>query len=285
MHKQPTEQTPKQRQRQAPGRRKAGGLSVLLAEDTPANQKLIREILARRGHRVQAFSNGRDAVREFERTPYDVVVLDLQLPGLNGLRAAAAIRASVCGRADVPIVAMTAHAMGGDRERCLSAGMNGYLAKPIDAAELVRVVEHLAGVVPDAERKDAAPSAAPGDRPADVTAPAGGPLLDLDSARHRMGESEDLLRDMARFLIEDSPALLQALVAAVAAEDRNQSERAAHSLRGLAANFGAARCLSVATQIESDCRDGVFEPVQRDLATLRREFQALIAAVEREVLR
>jgi HPt (histidine-containing phosphotransfer) domain-containing protein len=72
---------------------------------------------------------------------------------------------------------------------------------------------------------------------------------------------------------------------AVGAEDRERSERAAHSLRGLAANFNAARCRSLATQIEADCRDGVFEPVKRDLAALRREIQALIAAVEREVLR
>lgn len=282
MHQQPPEQTAHQHQRKAPGRRAAGGLSILLAEDTPANQKLFREILVRHGHRVQVVSNGRDAVREFERGVYDVVLLDLQLPVLSGLRAAVAIRGSGCGRADVPIVAMTAQAMRGDRERCLAAGMNGYLAKPIDAAELVRVVEHLAG--PEAWR-DAAPPAEADEEPTACVACANVPLLDLENARLRLGGNEDLLRDMARFLVEDSPQLLQDLMDAVAAEDRDRSTRAAHSLRGLALNFGAARCLSVATQIEADCRDGVFEPVRRDVAVLRRELQALIAAIEREVLR
>jgi CheY-like chemotaxis protein len=287
MTRQPVEQPAREGRPTAPARGSVQGLSILLAEDTPANQKLFREILVRRGHRVQVVSNGRDAVREFERGAYDVVLLDLQLPLLSGLRAAAAIRASGCGRDDVPIVAMTAHAMRGDRERCLAAGMNGYLAKPIDAGELVRVVEHATGIGRNAgkgDKNDGAPNTATGGEPAAAATPAEGSFLDLASARQRMGGNEELLRDMGQYLIEDSPKLLRELMDAVSVEDSERSARAAHSLRGLAANFGAARCLSVATQIEADCRDGVFEPVKRDLAALRRQIQALITAVEREVL-
>ncbi len=289
MKRQPLVQTAREGRHTPPRRGSTQGLSILLAEDTPANQKLFREILVRRGHRVQVVANGRDAVREVERQQFDVVLLDLQLPVLNGLRAAAAIRSSTSDHSDVPIVAMTAHAMRGDRDRCLAAGMNAYIAKPVDAAELVRVVEQLAGAAGNSTTTgdarpvqpviDGSPSTVPATAPS-----ADGSLIDLASARQRMGGNEELLRDMARFLIEDSPALLQELMEAVAAGDPERSTRAAHSLRGLAVNFGAARCLSVATQIEADCRDGIFEPVKRDLASLRREFQSLISAVQREVL-
>jgi CheY-like chemotaxis protein len=288
MTQQPREQPAGEGPHAALSRRGIRGLSILLAEDTPANQKLFREILVRCGHRVMVVGNGRDAVRQFEREAYDVVLLDLQLPVLSGLRAAAAIRASRCGRADVPIVAMTAHAMHGDRERCLAVGINGYLAKPIDASELVRVVEHAAGIGPNADGAttcDEDLCDSNGGAPAADTVPAEGPFLDLAGARQRMGGNDDLLRDMGRFLIEDSPKLLRELIDAVALEDSDRSARAAHSLRGLAANFGAARCLSVATQIEADCRDGVFEPVKRDVADLRREIQALTAAIECQLLR
>ena len=119
-------------------------LRILLAEDNPANQKLATYILQDRGHIVEIAGDGREAVRLTEQNRYDVILMDVQMPGMDGLEATAAIRKREDGGRRVPIIAMTAHAMKGDREQCLAAGMDGYLSKPIDAHEMIAMVESLA---------------------------------------------------------------------------------------------------------------------------------------------
>jgi len=112
-------------------------MRVLIAEDNVVNQKLIAQLLQRRGHEVSVVENGRKAVDAVAGGGYDVVLMDLQMPELDGLEATAAIRARErTTRLRIPIIALTAHAMEGDRQRCLDAQMDGYLAKPIKAAEL-----------------------------------------------------------------------------------------------------------------------------------------------------
>jgi CheY-like chemotaxis protein len=115
-------------------------LKVLLAEDTPTNQVLVVHALGKRGHQVTVAGDGRMAVDLAERGRYDLILMDLQMPGMDGFEATAAIRA-LPSLARTPIVALTAHTMVGDRERCLSAGMEGYLSKPLDLRQLVEVVE------------------------------------------------------------------------------------------------------------------------------------------------
>ena len=121
-----------------------GCLRVLLAEDNPVNQKLAARMLEKRGHRVSIASNGREAVAKAKEGAFDVVFMDIQMPEMDGLQATAAIRAreELTG-GHLPIVAMTAHAMTGDRERCLAAGMDGYVSKPIQRAELFAVLEQV----------------------------------------------------------------------------------------------------------------------------------------------
>lgn len=120
-------------------------LRILVAEDTPANQKLVVRILNKRGHAVELAHNGREAVELARNQDFDAVLMDVQMPIMDGLEATAAIRATPeKGKSRVPIVAMTAHAMKGDAERFLEAGMDAYLAKPIDAEDLVKMVERLA---------------------------------------------------------------------------------------------------------------------------------------------
>ena len=120
-------------------------LRILLAEDNPANQKLATYVLQDRGHLVEIAGDGQEAIRLTERNRYDVILMDVQMPGMNGLEATAAIRKREDGGRRVPIIAMTAHAMKGDREKCLAAGMDGYLSKPIDAHEMIVMVESLSG--------------------------------------------------------------------------------------------------------------------------------------------
>lgn len=118
----------------------AGPMRVLVAEDTPANQRLISLVLAKRGHVVEFASNGREAVDQASTKSFDVILMDLQMPEMDGLQATAIIR-ELPGVSRVPIVALTAHAMSGDRDRCLAAGMDDYLAKPLDVNRLIEVVE------------------------------------------------------------------------------------------------------------------------------------------------
>jgi CheY-like chemotaxis protein len=115
-------------------------LRILLVEDVPTNQMLIRRILEKRGHRVDVADNGREAVQRVSGTAFDVILMDVQMPVMDGYQATAAIR-EMPALARVPIVALTAHAMPGDRERCVAAGMDAYLTKPIDVHELVQMVE------------------------------------------------------------------------------------------------------------------------------------------------
>jgi CheY-like chemotaxis protein len=121
---------------------------VLLAEDNVVNQQVAIGLLSRRGHRVILAANGREAVDACAREPVDVILMDLQMPVMGGLEATAAIRVRERGTANhVPIIAMTAHAMRGDRERCFEAGMDGYLSKPIDKDQLYAAVENTSGFV------------------------------------------------------------------------------------------------------------------------------------------
>ncbi len=121
-----------------------GGLRVLVAEDTRANQELIVRVLNKRGHVVEVAADGRQAVELASRASFDVVLMDLQMPGMDGFQATAELRA-MPETARIPIVALTAHAMAGDRERCLAAGMDDYLAKPLDIRTLVDIVEGFSG--------------------------------------------------------------------------------------------------------------------------------------------
>jgi CheY-like chemotaxis protein len=117
---------------------------VLIADDNVVNQKLITHLLQERGHAVAVVSNGRQAVEEVTRGEYDLVLMDLQMPEMDGLEATAVIRARErLTHLRVPIVALTAHAMAGDRQRCLDAQMDDYLAKPVKAGELFEVLDRV----------------------------------------------------------------------------------------------------------------------------------------------
>ncbi|MBX3450292.1 MAG: response regulator [Planctomycetaceae bacterium] len=230
-------------------------LRILIAEDAPANQKVVDAILRKRGHDVTLVSNGREAVSRLENEDFDLVLMDVQMPVMDGRQATELIRGLAEPRkASIPIVAMTAHAMRGDRELCLAAGMNGYIAKPLDAHQLIREVERL-GKSPDLPR-DLMSGAADGtEEPASsengeatYSSEAMGTMIDLPGSLARMGGDVSLLHDMARFFLEDTPEMMTTL--------ENQrigdlAARAAHSIKGLAANFGAAPVVELASQLEA----------------------------------
>ena len=119
---------------------------MLLAEDTPANQKLVTYVLSKRGHSVEVAQKGSRRWKPWSQQDFDVVLMDVQMPLMDGFQATQAIRKlAVPKKARLPIIAMTAHALKGDSERCLGAGMDGYISKPVKGEELIELVERLAG--------------------------------------------------------------------------------------------------------------------------------------------
>jgi PAS domain S-box-containing protein len=221
----------------APGR----PLRVLLAEDNPANQKLAMYILRDRGHVVDLARDGREAVALAERNHYDVVLMDLQMPGMNGLDATAALRRREPAGRRVPIVAMTAHAMARDRERCLAAGMDGYLAKPINGREMIDLVESFA-----AGAGHPAPEAA---APAAEASPTAAPF-DPDAALKRCFNSRDMLTKMIRCFYDDAETLLPQMRLAMENGDWEELDRLAHRVRGTLLYLAAEPAGTAAQRLE-----------------------------------
>ncbi len=251
-------------------------LSVLLAEDTPANQKVVTGILRKRGHHVVVAPNGQDVVRLFRSQPFDVVLMDVQMPLMDGYQATAAIRGLQAGQAEpTPIIAMTAHGLRGDRERCLAAGMDAYISKPIDVVELIDMVESVAQgrraepraplppTPPEQRLLEPAPSAAEDE------------VIDLDGAMRRLAGDMELFRDFIGYFEEDAPKLLAALHEALANSAAAEVRRAAHSLKGLAANFGASACATAAQAIEECGKSGDLPTASQILPRLEQEVAKL----------
>jgi CheY-like chemotaxis protein len=204
-------------------------LVVLVVDDVPANQKVVQAILERRGHRVESAANGRQAVERVRRQRFDVVLMDAQMPAMSGLEAAARIRGLPGHARDVPIVAVTADTIDDDRARCLEAGMDEYLAKPVSATALVACVESFGDF-----QSVAIPAAA---------------LL-------RLGGDASLLRELIRLFQEDGPALAAKVRAGVDSGDAQAVAHAAHNLRGLALNFDAAPTVASALALERMAAQG-----------------------------
>jgi len=224
-----------------------GSLRVLLAEDNPVNQRLALRLLEKLGHRPTLADSGVAALEEATRTDYDVVLMDVQMPVLDGLAATRHIRQwELGGKRHVPIIAMTARAMAGDRERCLEAGMDDYLAKPIDLARL---------------RQALAP----------YVARAAAPVLDWDAALLRLDGDVDLLHELAALFLQDGPLLWREVLEARAAGDHQRSARAVHSLKGVLVNFGAQRAMAAAERLlagsaDADALADALAEVYRELA-------------------
>jgi PAS domain S-box-containing protein len=226
-------------------------LRVLVAEDNPVNRKLVTTLLQKRGHQVKAVEDGRAAVRAVtgeRREEFDVALMDVQMPEMSGFEATQAIRTEEAGSARrLPIIALTAHAMQGDRDRCLAAGMDGYLAKPIDVDELVATVEHYAGHTPIA--------------PADAAAAAPAPpvVFDEAGALAYAGGDRKLLKEIVRLFRGDTPRALRSLARAIEQGDAEALRLAAHGLRGAMATIGASAGVQLAARLEELGRSGTIE--------------------------
>lgn len=264
-------------------------LRILVAEDTSANRKVMRAILTRRGHSVAVAHNGREAVDWIIRESFDVVVMDVQMPTMDGLQATAAIRAlDAPERANVPIVAITAHALQRDQKRCLNAGMNAYLSKPIDADQLVTTIERAAERTGRRSNRhgeattrvmfgEAADSP---DSISDASVESDEPF-NLQPSLRRLGGRMDLFHDMVTFFEQDSPVLLQRLANSIDSGNTDEAARAAHSLKGLAAGFDATTTVSIAARIERLSRNGRLRDAHSNLPKLAVAVASLTGALRR----
>ena len=232
----------------------ASGLRILLAEDNPVNQRLALRLLEKMGHRITLVDNGLDALERAMLGGHDLILMDVQMPGLDGLTATRRIRQWEVDRAGhVPIIAMTARAMQGDRERCLEAGMDDYLSKPIDSERLRQLVSRF-----HVEQA--------------------GPVLAWRGALLRLDGDSALLLELAQMFIDDGGQLMQTLYDAFDQRDLAGSQRAVHSLQGVLVNFGAQRAISQAERLSAS----LHEPAQA--AQWRAQAVELGAAVDEVIV-
>ena len=248
----------------ADGRR----LRVLLAEDNPVNQKLALGILTKRGHSVYMANNGREAVEAAARETFDLAMMDVHMPEMGGFEATGNIRQweQIHG-GHLPIVALTARAMAGDRESCLAAGMDDYITKPVKVRDLLEIIDRL---VPAGDG-NAAPVA--------QAQPNGG--FEARVLHERFDGDLDLLRVVAGVFLECTPPLITEMQAAVAQGDPASVSQLAHRLRGSLANFGADDAVQAAFRLEKMGVDGNLAGADEVCATIVEGYDELRAGLER----
>ncbi|WP_374480817.1 ATP-binding protein [Zoogloea sp.] len=228
------------------------GMHVLLVEDEPINQEVSRELLQLAGLRVSVAANGAEAVEAALRGRYDLILMDMQMPVLDGPSATREILARL-GEQAPPIVAMTANAMASDRQCCLDAGMRDHITKPINSRLLFAKL--LQWLLPAAEADSGENGNEATESPATDIGLHDIDGLDPDAALYQLGGNSELyLRVLAQFAA-DHASSPQRIANALAAGDRNGAQRRAHSLKGVASQAGAGRLRSLAERVEHDIRD------------------------------
>jgi two-component system, sensor histidine kinase and response regulator len=248
-------------------------LRILLAEDNVVNQQVAVAMLVKRGHEVDAVVNGRLAVEAVKKLPYDLVLMDIQMPEMDGFAATKAIRELPQGR-DLPIIALTAHALSGERERCLAQGMTDYLPKPFKAHELFAVIERERHPIVDA-------SATRG--PAAVSEP-DALAIDLEGFRQTLRDAgaEEAVDTILDTFLEQVPERLATLSVAVLAGEADGIMRSAHALRGASATIGAAPLAELLEHMEHAAREGKVTAAVGDLQRVEAAAATVIDAVRRD---
>jgi CheY-like chemotaxis protein/HPt (histidine-containing phosphotransfer) domain-containing protein len=249
-------------------------VNVLLADDSPTNRRLAMRLLEKRGHLVTAVENGLEAVQALDKASYDVILMDVQMPEMDGLEATAAIReAEQLSGAHIPIVALTAHAMKGDRDRCLEAGMDAYVSKPFQAEELFATIEQLVSYA-NSEQAAVEPEATPKSEPVATAAPAVvGALIDVSGALGRMGGSPEVLAEVTGIFLDGYAEQYEQLKAAIEAEDMVNSAKVAHRLKGELGTLGATAAFEAGQEIVTLARGHDVEGAVRAFGRFAEEME------------
>jgi len=257
--------------------------NILMAEDNLVNQKLAVKLLEKQGHRVVVASNGREAVEALGKEHFDLVLMDVQMPEMDGFEATARIRANEIELATrnsqpathhIPIIAMTAHAMKGDREKCLAAGMDGYVSNPIKAEKFFAVIEKIAGKSQNKRGKEGKMSTSRNNEPSAKD------VFDLSSALEAVDGDKDLFMEIAELFLDGLTDSIAGIQDGIARSDAKAVEQAAHSLKGSVGNFGARRAYEIAYRLEVLGRNGELAESEDAISELEKEFRDLEAAMK-----
>ena len=263
-----------------PGAPSIRGIRVLVAEDNPINQQVAREMLESAGAVVEIADDGAAAVdavitpwREGAGVPYDAVLMDIQMPAMDGMDATRRLRSAGFGASDLPIIAMTAHARPEDRDRCLSAGMNDYVAKPVETVPLIKVLARW--IHPPAAVPTPPPTGETGIDSDPPLAEADYPGIDVPDALRRLGGKAGLFCRLHGDLCRDYGAAADGIEAALDAGDTESAAGQAHAIKGVAANLSATDLHAAAAALETAIRRD--ESVAVPLARFRTALAAVTA--------
>jgi len=239
-------------------------IRILLAEDNLINREVAVRMLTKRGHTVTIAENGKEAVKIFESQAFDMILMDVQMPEMDGFEATAVIRHKEKEKGThIPIVAMTAHAMKGDRERCINAGMDEYISKPIAIDELIKVTEGLESVPRKGRSRQDMPD-----------------VFDRAAALKRVDNDEFLLLDLAKMFCAEIPKRLAAMSDSLKRNDAEGLRRGAHSMKGSVSTFAASRATEAAARLEDLARSqdlpgtiSAYESLADQVDVLRKQLE------------
>lgn len=261
--------------------REASRTRLLLVEDNPVNQKVVARMLQKMGYACDLAQNGREAVDALAQHAYDLVFMDCQMPVMDGFEATAQIRTRENPGNHVPIIAMTAMAMKGDAERCLAAGMDDYLAKPISREDVQHVIEkYLRVIEPEAAAVD---RAAPVERDRESKAAASASPVDLSRLRKITEDDTELECDLIRTFLRDSRQRVAALDDLVRNGSCRDIQRTAHALKGSSGTIGAMELQNLAQKIEEAGRAENLADAQESLPSLKTEFERVREYLEQTI--
>ncbi len=242
-------------------------LRILVVEDTPVNQVMMTRMLEKMGHKVSIANNGKEALQLLQSQSFDLIFMDVQMPEMDGFTATTMIRTrEKQTRSHVPIIAMTAHAMKEDKERCLRAGMDDYVAKPASGRDIAQAIARMLSSTT-----------------AEPAAPLQSAAWSLNQALDQLGGDENLLREIAAIFLEEGPKLLAKLREGITAKNKEFIERAAHSLKGQLGYLHAATASQKSRELEDIAHRGNFHRAAQLVHELETDVAAVLEAM-RQVL-
>jgi len=259
---------------------------VLIVEDNLVNQQVTENMLLKLGCRSNIAENGREAIEMLEKSDYDLVLMDIQMPQMDGLSATHHIRnnrSKTC-RHDIPIIAMTAHALKGHKEKCFDAGMNDFLTKPLSIDALARAIDKLdiepKNIADDStESSDGSGRQCTGAQKTNVTnneiKTIDPTIFDRQSLMERVGGNEEILKNIIQLFLEETPKQLKDLETKLSCGDIVAATNGAHSIKGSAGNFGAIQMRETAYCLEQLCREKQIDKATNTLTELKVCFDTL----------
>ena len=251
---------------------------VLLVEDNPINQRVALGFLRRFGHDVTIVEDGESAVSAVDENRFDIVLMDVQLPKIDGCQATRLIREAEEGDQRLPIVAMTANVMSGDQERCLNAGMDAYLPKPLNPSDLFETIES-ASAMSWFQQPNSQYALREGERDLDRTVGKNA-LVDWQYARQHVPGGESIVRDLAEMLKNEAPRLVQEMQATFDQQDAAQLRRVAHTLKGSVSIFDVTAMISITAQIEANAKQNNVGECEELIEELRQLLPNLTSEIE-----